>query len=142
MEKKCNCFCKIVKKINGEMCCGLGSNNVDFSQVDQLNTIQIKISVGLKFQQNMQMKFDKAFLKMVVGNCPTDHKTFIKIWQLVICGIGLNRDKLTNHMDTIYMKSRIVEEGKLNRQCCENRLEMRKTEIRSHVILKKWISVD
>lgn len=39
-------------------------------------------------------------------------------------------------MDTIDMKSRIVEEGKLNRQCCENRLEMRKTEIRSHVILK------
>lgn len=84
----------------------------------------------------MQMKFDKPFLKMVVGNCPTDHKTFIKIQQLVICGIGLNRDKLTNHMDTIDMKSRIVEEGKLNRQCCENRLEMRKTEIRSHVILK------
>lgn len=53
MGKNVNIFCKAVKKINGEIYCGLGYKNVDSSQIDlslEFNSNQnfngVKISVG------------------------------------------------------------------------------------------------
>lgn len=63
----------------------------------------------------MWMEFDKVFLKMVVGKKNWSQNLY-KDTVVRYVALDLMRNKLTNHMDTIDIRSRIVEEGKLNRQ--------------------------